>query len=67
LIVHGEGDRQIPVEDAYKAFEAAASPDKQLRVFTEAEGGDQHCQTDEPDPARQLLADWFADRLSRSS
>ncbi len=63
LIVHGEGDRQIPVSDAYKAFEAAGSVDKTLRVFTEAEGGDQHCQTDEPDPARQLLADWFASKL----
>jgi dipeptidyl aminopeptidase/acylaminoacyl peptidase len=67
LIVHGEGDRQIPVEDAYKAFAAAGSADKQLRVFTAAEGGDQHCQTDEPDPARQLLADWFANRLSGSA
>ena len=63
LIVHGESDRQIPIEDAYKAFEAAGSADKELRVFTEAEGGAQHCQTDEPDPARQLIADWFATKL----
>lgn len=64
LILHGEGDRQIPIEDAHKAFEAAGSDDKELVVFTEAEGGDQHCQTDEPDPARQIIADWFAQKLS---
>lgn len=64
LLVHGEDDRQIPVEDAHKAFEAAGSDDKELRIFTAEEGGAQHCQTDEPDPARQLLADWLAIRLA---
>jgi alpha-beta hydrolase superfamily lysophospholipase len=63
LIVHGESDRQIPVDDAYKAFEAAGSNDKTLRVLTDAEGGSQHCQTDDPGPARELIADWFASRL----
>ena len=63
LIVHGENDRQIPIEDAHRAFAAAGSEDKELVVFTDAEGGGQHCQTDEPDPARQLIADWFAEKL----
>jgi fermentation-respiration switch protein FrsA (DUF1100 family) len=63
LIVHGEKDRQIPVDDAYKAYEAAGSPDKEIRVFSEDEGGAEHCQTDNPGPARELLADWFASKL----
>ncbi|MDA0637743.1 alpha/beta fold hydrolase [Nonomuraea sp. MCN248] len=63
LIVHGENDRQVAVEDAHKAYEAAGSADKTLRIFTVAEGGAEHCQTDEPDPARQLIADWFGQRL----
>ncbi|GAA0845507.1 alpha/beta hydrolase family protein [Streptosporangium amethystogenes subsp. fukuiense] len=63
LIVHGENDRQVAVEDAHKAFEAAGSADKTLRIFTVAEGGAEHCQTDEPDPARQLIADWFGRRF----
>ncbi|MEV4380961.1 alpha/beta fold hydrolase [Streptosporangium sp. NPDC049644] len=63
LIVHGENDRQVAVEDARKAFEAAGSADKTLRIFTVAEGGAEHCQTDEPDPARQLIADWFGRRF----
>lgn len=63
LIVHGEDDRQIPVADAHRAFKAAGSTDKTLVVLTEEEGGAQHCQTDDPDPTRQLIADWFADKL----
>lgn len=66
LIVHGDGDRQIPIADAHLAFEAAGSADKELVIFTETEGGDQHCQTDEPDPARQVIADWFETKLVRS-
>jgi dienelactone hydrolase len=63
LIVHGEHDQQIPVEDAARAYAAAGSADKYLRVFSLAEGGAEHIQTDEPDPARQLIADWLAHRL----
>jgi fermentation-respiration switch protein FrsA (DUF1100 family) len=64
LIVHGEADRAIPVDDARRAHAAAGSTDKQLRIFTEAEGGSEHVNADDPGPARQLIADWFADRLS---
>jgi dipeptidyl aminopeptidase/acylaminoacyl peptidase len=63
LIVHGEHDQAIPVQDARRAHAAAGSIDKQLRIFTQAEGGSEHCNADDPDPARQLIADWFADRL----
>jgi dipeptidyl aminopeptidase/acylaminoacyl peptidase len=66
LIVHGENDRQVPVQDARQAFAAAGSADKQLRIFTVEEGGAEHCQTDDPDPARQLIADWFVQRLGLS-
>jgi dipeptidyl aminopeptidase/acylaminoacyl peptidase len=64
LILHGEHDLGIPLEEAQKAFNAAGSADKKLRVFTIAEGGAEHCQADEPDPARQLVVDWFAQRLN---
>lgn len=65
LILHGENDRAIPLEDARKAFEAAGSTDKQLRIFTVAQGGAEHVQADQPDRARQLIADWFAQRLGQ--
>ena len=56
-------DQAIPLEDARRAHAAAGSVDKQLHIFTQAEGGSEHCNADDPDPARQLIADWFADRL----
>jgi alpha-beta hydrolase superfamily lysophospholipase len=63
LIVHGENDRNIPLTDAEKAIDAAGSTDKELRIFTVAQGGAEHVNTDDPDPARQYIADWFARRL----
>jgi fermentation-respiration switch protein FrsA (DUF1100 family) len=63
LIVHGEHDTAVPVEDAEKAVAAAGSGDKELRIFSIAEGGSEHVAADDPDPARQLITDWFADRL----
>jgi dipeptidyl aminopeptidase/acylaminoacyl peptidase len=63
LIVHGEDDGLVPMEDAKKQFEAAGSVDKQLRIFTAAEGGSEHVSADDIDPVRQLVADWFAHKL----
>jgi fermentation-respiration switch protein FrsA (DUF1100 family) len=63
LIVHGENDKGFTVDDARRAYDAAGSADKTLRIFTIAEGGSEHVNADDPDPARQLIADWFADRL----
>jgi pimeloyl-ACP methyl ester carboxylesterase len=67
LILHGEHDLAIPLEDARKAYEAAGSTDKQLRIFTVAQGGAEHVQADQPDQARQLLADWFAQHLRQNA
>jgi peroxiredoxin len=63
LIVHGEHDTGFPVTEAEATFAAAASKDKTLRIFTIEEGGSEHVNADDPDPARQLIADWFAQRL----
>jgi dienelactone hydrolase len=64
LIVHGENDQELPVSDARRAFAAAGSPDKQLRVFGREEGGAEHIQTDDPEPALELIADWVSARLA---
>jgi fermentation-respiration switch protein FrsA (DUF1100 family) len=63
LIVHGGQDGAIPVADAEAAFAAAGSKDKTLRIFTVEEGGSEHVNADDPDPARQMIVDWFAQRL----
>jgi fermentation-respiration switch protein FrsA (DUF1100 family) len=60
LMLHGAHDLAIPLEQARAAFAAAGSSDKQLRIFSVAEGGAEHVSFDEPDASRQLIADWFA-------
>ena len=65
LVVHGENDRQNPVSNAYKLYEAISSKDKELKIFTikEGRGGIEHCQWDNPDLARHYMYDWFAKKL----
>ena len=63
LIFHGESDRQVPVQHAIDTYEAVASKDKTLKIFTADEGGVEHCQIDNRAWAGDLMADWFAERL----
>jgi len=64
LIVHGEGDRQVPVEEARKVHAAAANcRDLELRIFTREEGASEHCGIDNYTLQVQYIADWMADRL----
>lgn len=64
LIVHGENDRQVYLEDAQRAFAAATGTAvKELKVFTAEEGGDQHCQLDNRSLAIDYICDWIADHL----
>ena len=67
LIVHGENDRQVPIAHAREIYEEAVnSPDRELKVFTRAEGGGEHVNFDNPGLAVDYLADWLERRLSRS-
>jgi len=63
LLLHGEEDEQVPLEDARALFEAVGSPDKTMRVFGAAEGGAQHCQHDYLSIASTAFADWLAEKL----
>ena len=63
LILHGEHDRQVFVADAYKLCEAASSDQKELKIFTESEGGSAHCQNDNRILAIDYIADWLEDVL----
>lgn len=63
LIVHGENGGAVPLEDAQRVFDEAGSVDKQLKICTVEEGGSEHVGVDDPDPSRQLIADWFTQRL----
>ncbi|MCX5046353.1 alpha/beta fold hydrolase [Aldersonia sp. NBC_00410] len=62
LIVHGENDRQIPVEYAHRSYEqATASPKRHLRIFTQREGGAEHVGLDHLPYVSEYVADWVAD------
>jgi dienelactone hydrolase len=61
LVTHGEGDRQIPVSDAYRSYEQAIhSAKRHLRIFTKADFEVEHCGADNGTGMRDYVADWCA-------
>jgi len=59
LIVHGQNDRQIPVEYARRSYEqATSSPKRELRIFDIDEGGAEHVGLDHLPWVRDFVADW---------
>jgi dipeptidyl aminopeptidase/acylaminoacyl peptidase len=63
LVLHGERDIQVPLEDAERLYRAASSEVKELKIFTEHEGGAAHCQNDNRLLAYEYIGDWLADVL----
>lgn len=64
LITHGAKDRQIPVHYAEQSYEGlVASPRRELKIFTEREGGVEHVGADNMAFGRDFIADWFAETL----
>ena len=64
LVTHGEKDSQIPLEYAHKTYEQLInSPKRELKVFTDREGGVQHSSFDNSANAAAYIADWVAETL----
>jgi fermentation-respiration switch protein FrsA (DUF1100 family) len=63
LLLHGEGDEQIPLPLAEKLYHAVGSKQKELKVFTREEGGFHHCQVDNVTIGVHYMWDWIADVL----
>ncbi len=64
LITHGERDRQIPLKYAHQSFEQlSSSPRRELKIFTEREGGVEHVGADNMSFGRDYIADWVAETL----
>lgn len=63
LLMHGAADAQVSMAEAQKLFDAIGSKDKTFRVFTEEEGGAQHCQRDYLTRAVDTIADWLDEKL----
>jgi dienelactone hydrolase len=65
LITHGANDRQIPREYAHQSYdEAINSPLRELKFFTDREGGVEHVSADNMEPVRSYIIDWIADRFA---
>ncbi len=64
LVTHGEKDSQIPLKWAHRTFEQLVnSPRRELKIFTEREGGVQHASFDNSMNAGHYIADWVAEVL----
>ena len=63
LMVHGEGDQQIPLAVAQRCFDAVGSKQKTMKVFTRDEGGYHHCQIDNASIGVHYMWDWLEDML----
>lgn len=67
LVTHGARDRQIAVEYAHHTYEQLInSPKRELKIFTEREGGVEHVGADNMSFARDYIADWLAEVLGGS-
>lgn len=61
LVVHGQNDRQIPLQYAHQSYEQAVnSPKRELRVFTPDEGATEHIGLDHLPLVSSFVADWVA-------
>lgn len=65
LLMHGAADAQVSMAEAQKLFDLVGSKDKTFRVFTEEEGGAQHCQRDYLTRAVDTIADWLDEKLKK--
>jgi dienelactone hydrolase len=64
LVTHGEKDSQIPLKWAQRTYEQLVnSPKRELKVFTEREGGVQHASFDNSINPGHYIADWVAEAL----
>lgn len=65
LVTHGAKDRQISLDYAHQSFDQLTnSPRRELKIFTEREGGVEHVGADNMSYGRDYIADWFADTLA---
>ncbi|MGC2774753.1 MAG: prolyl oligopeptidase family serine peptidase [Bradyrhizobium sp.] len=65
LVTHGQKDSQIPLQWAERTYEQLVnSPKRELKVFTDRDGGAQHASFDNSINAGHYIADWVAETLN---
>ncbi len=68
LVVHGENDRQIPLETAWRVVAESVNSSKvELLVHTLADGGAEHCSIDNIPLTREAISDWVSEILLNES
>ncbi len=63
LIVHGEHDTIVPVKWAHALYAACGAKKKDMKIFTPADGGSEHCHGDNRVVGANYIADWVMDNL----
>ena len=63
LVCHGANDRLSTLHVAQQLYDAIGARDKTLKVFSEEDGGAEHCQADNRQVGTDYIADWLAARL----
>lgn len=64
LVTHGEQDRQIPLEYAHQTHDQLVnSAQRELKIFTDREGGVHHVSLDNMANAGAYISDWIAEHL----
>lgn len=65
LVVHGDNDRQVPVEFAQRTYnEAVNSVGRELHIHTVEEGGSEHCSVDNRELTISYMAHWISRTLN---
>lgn len=63
LVMHGADDKQIPMADAQKMYDALINSEREMIVFDGNNGGASHTQFDNHAPAMAYVSDWMAAKL----
>lgn len=59
LLLAGEGEAPITLKIARETIAKLPNPQKQLRIFTRAEGGEAHCQVNNLALPNSVMLDWL--------
>ena len=65
LVMHGENDRIVPVEEARTLFARIGARNKTLKIYTREDGGAEHCQVDDRPMGVDYMADWIEANVNR--
>ncbi len=63
LLLAGEGEARITLDIARETLARLPNPNKQLRIFTAAEGGEAHCQVNNLPLPNGVMLDWLDEWL----